>query len=530
MLNKEFKRKVDSFLSSGKAVFTIENDLKLKDDPRNPSGSLGFLRMERITHYYLGLAEILKDDPKLYEYILYHEYGHAYYKHNLYLIKNYNKIVNFLKTNRDYIENMAKDLSMTESQVKRIFSAEFIFYLMNIAADMQINSTILNHVCTDYIDSVLKSKVEGFDRVVNPDHYKFLRGRSFEYYIIKILDNIKEFLPKNLTNGGGTPMESSINGEGPSTESSSNSEESSEVMDERGTDKYEKPSTESEVESSEESSPQGGFFGPEMKDELENSGDFDEEGNYVGKDGNLRGEYEEEGEGSSVNTNSALGNRYSDRDSHSWDPYGKSETNQVIVEPSNILNDFDELFENLKSSKEVRFTTHRNLIKNQLKGRHKEMFVPSLSMKYQNVLVEKMMFLVDVSGSMYAKSIFGIINEIANKVRVLGLKSVTLVTWNTGKVEQIELTEFEEDSAPLKIGGGNDLAQGIKYCDSINHDKAPLVLITDCGDNIPRMNDEWEKLSYPKFLVTTNKVYARGVTRNYSEVSKTVKILESDYE
>jgi predicted metal-dependent peptidase len=136
-----------------------------------------------------------------------------------------------------------------------------------------------------------------------------------------------------------------------------------------------------------------------------------------------------------------------------------------------------------------------------------------------------MIFLADVSGSMKEKSIFGIINDLSIRVKRLGLKEVKLITWNTDKVQEITLDDFKTLKQGLRIGGGTELAEGIKYINSFNKDNYPVIVISDLEDNLSEWNREFLKNNSPNYVVSVGK----NSRRSFSHLDKSIKIYESDY-
>jgi len=510
-MNKELIKKIDEFIHEDNGIVDITyNSIPLKGSP-----SIGFVSMEYINTFELTLVEELDNTP-IKDMILYHELGHIYYKHNLYAIKSYNRITNFIKTNKDYIEESAKKLNIDENNLKKIFKSDFIFRLMNIAGDCQINSTILDKKDIDIIDKELVNLYPDADpeslSSVHPKKYNFLEGRDYMFYIVQILSKIEKFL--NIVN-----IEEFGEGEG------DGDSEGKQGENQKGSGTGEASEDGSGEQSQEKS--KGGFFNREMLEELMETEKFDKKGEYQP---NNEDEEDKPGGYGDLTETDEDGNEVQegDTDKEEFGLEKGSGTGATLTRNTkNILKSIDDVFKDLKYTKENRSTHKRNIFKNQHRGRCKDVFIPTTRIEIKKVVVEKMIFLVDVSGSMHQDSIFGIVNEISKKVKELGLKSVRMITWNSDKVQDFELRNFESCKTSLYISGGTDLDRGIRFIRKENKEKYPIIVISDLGDNMQAWNKEFDQCDFPKYVITTGSIYSKQSL--IDALNKDVKIFESAY-
>jgi hypothetical protein len=481
MINNGLKNKIDRFLG----LHFI--NMKVTSIPEGHESGIPIagIIMRHLFDYEVMMVEDKLTDPMVRMMVLYHEYGHAFYGHNLHALKYFNKLKKFTIQNRDYIKSVAAKLNLNEKKLNYLFTDSFIFNLLNIIGDLQINSTILDLNCINKIDSALK--VDS----IHPSKYNFPSGLNFDMYLLLVTQNLDRIV-KDIDENDHQSM--GINGL-----------EESEINDGSG-----------KLGSGK------GFFNQDMIDELKNSGEFDEDGDLV--DNNLSNSTKAKSkELSKLNGSDESNKNPTNSGNSNRSPIGNSTSFRSNT--SNILQSFDDLFKSIKSSKETKVSGKRDLYKLQHRGRVKDMFVPSIKITQTSVLVEKMIFLADVSGSMKEKSIFGIINDLSIRVKRLGLKEVKLITWNTDKVQEITLDDFKTLKQGLRIGGGTELAEGIKYINSFNKDNYPVIVISDLEDNLSEWNREFLKNNSPNYVVSVGK----NSRRLFSRLDKSIKIYESDY-
>ena len=482
-MNLEYKAKVDKFNSN---YYVNYLHLDITDMPEYQEIPVAALTQVSHIDWDLLYRESVfeNQDEKLREVIFYHEYGHAFFAHHLLARKGYTTLLEKIKED-GYIERMAKVCNRPVIYIKALLaSPDFLFRLLNIAADCEINSKILTYDDVEMIDKAL-----GADSI-HPRKFGFLEERTYLEYVPWVAEYLNLFIPPKQQDQQGSGDGEVKLGKGPAGGAGSN------------------------------------FITPELIEKMVDDGIIDEEGNLTEKGKqeleeirNSGGEGSESGEGQegSSGGQGQPDSRFQGR--------GDSGCSVLRDNTKNILKSMDELFRDLRNKEVLKMTTTRNLFKNQLRGRSGNMYVPSLKMNPAKVKVEQMTFLVDVSGSMDERSIFGIVNDIAIRVKKIGLERVRLITWNTGFVQDLMIRDFQPKKGMLRIGGGTDLAKGLKYIRELD-EGVPIVVISDLQDSMRDWNREFDLIKVPKYVVTLGDVNQRDV----KAINEDVKIFESDYE
>ena len=147
----------------------------------------------------------------------------------------------------------------------------------------------------------------------------------------------------------------------------------------------------------------------------------------------------------------------------------------------------DEVIRNLRK-RVVKVDVKKDNMKNYNRGIIRTVIAPTVS---QNVTLSndpKIVFLIDISGSMNTGLIDRCLSTIAKSLRKLsrGLK-YDIITWNTRLGEHIKNVDPRRPITQVKYGGGTSIANGIKYFKDNYGPEATLVIISDFEDCL----DEW---------------------------------------
>ena len=510
-MRKDYVKKVDEF-NSKYYVNYIYEDISDNLDPSHMGVPIAELIQKDITHWKLLMRESVFEgkESKIRESVIYHEYGHAFFAHHLLAYKGL-KTLEGIINKPDYVERMAKISGRPKIYIKALLSnQQFIFNLLNIAADCEINSKILTLENVEAIDQAFEADS------IHPSKYAFLEGKTYLEYVEMVAEYLNLFLPPKQQDqqGGGDGQQGEGEGEG---------------------DGQGGGSGEGDLSGMPGSGTGSNFITPDMIEKMVDEGLIDEDGNLTDKGKEQMKELKssggesKEGQGESSGNNGEDGNE--DGGAGKPDPRfqdnGRGNSGGAVLtrNTQNILKSMDDLFRDLRNKEVTKMTTTRNLFKNQLRGRSGNMYVPALKMNPAKVKVEQMTFLVDVSGSMNERSIFGIINDIATRVKKIGLDRVRLITWNTGFVQDLMIRDFEPKRGMLRIGGGTDLARGLKHIRELD-EGVPVVVISDLCDDMKAWNREFDKIKDPKYVVTLGHVNKSDV----KAINKDVKIFESDYD
>lgn len=149
----------------------------------------------------------------------------------------------------------------------------------------------------------------------------------------------------------------------------------------------------------------------------------------------------------------------------------------------------DEVIHNFKS-KVCSFELKKDMTYLYNRGINRAIIAPVYHTKVKVTSNPKIVFLIDVSGSMDSNLVSRILNSIKNKMRGIkkGLK-YDVIAWST------ELCSFHENIDPnkpipkIRVGGGTRMARGIRFFRDHYDKSSVLVLISDFEDYL----DEWEK-------------------------------------
>lgn len=159
------------------------------------------------------------------------------------------------------------------------------------------------------------------------------------------------------------------------------------------------------------------------------------------------------------------------------------------VDPVNEA--IDEVIRNFRS-KVLSFSLKKDLTYLYNRGINREVIAPTYHVRAKLTKNPKIVFLLDVSGSMDKNLVLRILKTISLKMKSVkkGLK-YDIISWNT------MLSEIKKDMDPnkpiprIRTGGGTRMAKGIEYFRD-NYDKScVMVLISDFEDYL----DEWEKVT-----------------------------------
>ena len=110
----------------------------------------------------------------------------------------------------------------------------------------------------------------------------------------------------------------------------------------------------------------------------------------------------------------------------------------------------------------------------------------------------KIVYLIDVSGSMATSLVDRILKTIANKMKTLGTGrglKYDIISWSTQLEEHIKDIDPRKSIPKISCGGGTRMAKGIKYFAENYNKDAVLILISDFEDDLDDWQREESKLS-----------------------------------
>lgn len=119
------------------------------------------------------------------------------------------------------------------------------------------------------------------------------------------------------------------------------------------------------------------------------------------------------------------------------------------------------------------------------RGIQKELLVNTFRPKVTVQLEPKIVFVIDVSGSMDTQLIDRVLGTIAKKMaKMYGGLKYDIISWNTSLCQHITDINPKKPITKISSGGCTDMADAIKYFKSKYDRSAIMVLISDFEDNL----------------------------------------------
>ena len=201
---------------------------------------------------------------------------------------------------------------------------------------------------------------------------------------------------------------------------------------------------------------------------------------------------------------------------------GERTINYKVDEVDVAIN---EVIRNIKK-RVVKRDFKRDVLKKYNHGINKKTITPSISNKVTLSMDPKLVFLIDISGSMDTRLIDRILLSISKNLKKInrGLK-YDIIAWNT------QLARHYRDVSPLKriptipCNGGTDMAGGIKYFRE-NFDKnAILILVSDFEDNLNDWHEQEKVMkgyslygwNYGRYSRDERVHWTNFIQRNFSD-------------
>ena len=174
--------------------------------------------------------------------------------------------------------------------------------------------------------------------------------------------------------------------------------------------------------------------------------------------------------------------------------YGTREV-QKTTDP--VDEAIDEVIRNFKS-RVVKREFVRDVMKNHNRGVVRGVIAPSLDSKITITYDPKIVYLIDISGSMNTRLVDRILNTIASKMRKCGTGrglKYDIISWNTRLGEHLRDIDPKKGVPRISTGGGTSIARGIKYFRDHYDENAILVVISDFEDYLQEWADITDKMS-----------------------------------
>ena len=151
----------------------------------------------------------------------------------------------------------------------------------------------------------------------------------------------------------------------------------------------------------------------------------------------------------------------------------------------------EEVIKNFKK-KVCGFTLKRDMLYLYNRGINRTIMAPTYHNKVSHTTNPKIVFLIDVSGSMNSSLVNRIIHTISKKLRGIrkGLK-YDIIAWSNSLCGHMKDIDPTKPIPKIRIGGGTRMADGIRYFRDNYGSDAVMVLISDFEDYL----DEWQKVT-----------------------------------
>ncbi len=142
-------------------------------------------------------------------------------------------------------------------------------------------------------------------------------------------------------------------------------------------------------------------------------------------------------------------------------------------------------------SRVVKQDTRKDVMKLYNKGVVRSVIAPTVSRKVTISNEPKLVYLIDISGSMDTRLIDRILKTISNSMAKLsrGLR-YDIITWSTELGDHIKDIDPKKGVPKISSGGGTRMAKGIKYFKDHYDSSATLIVISDFEDYL----EEWNQI------------------------------------
>lgn len=169
---------------------------------------------------------------------------------------------------------------------------------------------------------------------------------------------------------------------------------------------------------------------------------------------------------------------------------GPDYTRDVEKDLDDVDMALQEVMRNVKK-RVVKTAVTKDTMKNYNRGIIRSVIAPTISQKITICNEPKIVYLIDISGSMETSLIDRCLGTIARSMKKLsnGLK-YDIITWSTGLGEHIKDIDPRHPITSVSGGGGTSIASGIKYFKDNYGPEAILVIISDFEDYL----EEWNKV------------------------------------
>ena len=174
---------------------------------------------------------------------------------------------------------------------------------------------------------------------------------------------------------------------------------------------------------------------------------------------------------------------------------GGDGTRTISKEVDEVDMALQEVMSNMKN-RVIKYSSLKDNMRNYNRGIIRSVIAPTITRKVTVCNEPKIVFLIDISGSMNTSLIDRCLSTISNSLKKMsrGLK-YDIITWNTGLGEHIKDIDPRHPITTVSYGGGTSIAKGIKYFKDNYVPEAVLVIISDFEDYLEEWNSVEETMT-----------------------------------
>ena len=174
---------------------------------------------------------------------------------------------------------------------------------------------------------------------------------------------------------------------------------------------------------------------------------------------------------------------------------GAEATREVDHEVDAVDMALNEVIRNMRH-RVIKLDTKKDLMRNYNRGIVRSVIAPAVMRKVTVSNEQKIVYLIDISGSMDTLLVDRILKAIKRNMMHLskGLK-YDIITWNTSLGEHIKDINPRRPVPRISYGGGTMIADGIRYFRDNYGPEATLIVISDFEDNLEEWNEVEKKMN-----------------------------------
>lgn len=528
----------------------LRENLTKPYDPDNPELGYSWKFSDPETNttvYNVVVADLGPEQEEAAYFIKMHEYAHIYLTHFEGSYEELDRnIATVLKNYRgQLIEQINKNcnIDFAESLLERVIDDPILNHsLHNIAMDMECNSVVLDADCVEAMekgvtaimpkiaeqrlmelrdsatDETLKKKIdkelekmskETKVKFILPERYEFPPGRDYAYYMIEIIKNLDKFIKSSISIAkGGSGDIGDVSDEDLEQYLSGGMGSLDDLMRELGMLDDGDSDSEGQGSGQQQGNGQGGQDGQGQgqgnglnQHDDSNSGGFKE---------NAKKKYSEHRGVRDPNFMELQGGTHKDHRTTERDKADKQRELGNITAGGGTgcgnsggafgvrnvakLDPVDEAIDEVimkTKSRVVKRKVIRDVMRNYNLGKIRTVIAPSIIARNRIDTKPKIVYLIDISGSMDTVLIDRILSTISKKMKSInrGLR-YDIITWSTRLGEHIKDIDPRKSIPEIHTGGGTRLRDGIKYFKENYDESCILIIASDFEDYL----QEWASI------------------------------------